>query len=251
MRLQGYATWELVQFLLNGVLFVLIGLQLPHVVDAVQQEYSTGELIAYGALFSAIVIGARFLWIFTFIYVVRALDRGFSRQTRRTTWRAVSAWSGMRGGVSLAAALAIPLQTDAGAAFPGRDLIIFITFCVILVTVVGQGLTLPVLVRRLDVVEDGSAEEQEELRARLTAAKAALDEIDRLEEEGWVREDTLERMRGLYRYRKRRFAARAGKVEDDGYEDARSRTSGPCAACSRRSAARSSSCAIAARSRTT
>jgi CPA1 family monovalent cation:H+ antiporter len=124
----------------------------------------------------------------------------------------------MRGGVSLAAALAIPLTTDAGAAFPGRDLIIFITFCVILVTVVGQGLTLPYLIRALGVRDDGG-EEQEELRARLTAAKAALDELDRLEDEGWVREDTLERMRGLYRYRKRRFAARVGAVEDDGYED--------------------------------
>jgi CPA1 family monovalent cation:H+ antiporter len=121
--------------------------------------------------------------------------------------------------VSLAAALAIPLETDAGAPFPGRDLIIFITFCVILATVVGQGLTLPALIRRLGVVEDGAAEEQEELRARLTAAKAALAELDRLEEAGSIREDTLERMRGLYNYRKRRFAARAGKLEDDGYED--------------------------------
>jgi monovalent cation/hydrogen antiporter len=124
----------------------------------------------------------------------------------------------MRGAVSLAAALALPLETDAGTPFPERDLLIFITFCVILVTVVGQGLTLPLLIRWLRV-EDDDSEEQEELRARLTAAKAALAELDRLEEEGTIREDTLERMRGVYQYRKRRFAARAGKAEDDGYED--------------------------------
>jgi CPA1 family monovalent cation:H+ antiporter len=220
MRLQGFATWDLVQFLLNGVLFVLIGLQLPHVIEGLDDGYSNAELIGYGALFSAVVICVRIAFLQTAPYVIRALDRRPSQRARRVGWRErlVSGWSGMRGGVSLAAALAIPLETDAGTAFPGRDLIIFITFCVILATVVGQGLTLPYLIRALGVESD-DGEEQEELRARLVAAKAALEEIDRLEDEGWVREDTLERMRGLYRYRKRRFAARAGKVEDNGYED--------------------------------
>jgi CPA1 family monovalent cation:H+ antiporter len=121
--------------------------------------------------------------------------------------------------VSLAAALALPLQTDAGRPFPERDLIIFIAFCVVLVTIVVQGLTLPLLIRKLGVREDGTEEEQEELRARLTAAKVALDRLDELEEEGAVSAETAERMRAVYRYRKNRFAARAGKVEDDGYED--------------------------------
>jgi CPA1 family monovalent cation:H+ antiporter len=125
----------------------------------------------------------------------------------------------MRGAVSLAAALALPLETDAGRPFPERDLIVFIAFCVVLVTIVVQGLTLPLLIRALGVREDGTEEEHEELRARLTAAKAALDRLDQLEEEGALRADTVERMRGLYRYRQNRFAARAGKVEDDGYED--------------------------------
>jgi CPA1 family monovalent cation:H+ antiporter len=220
MRLQGYATWELVQFLLNGVLFVLIGLQLPHILDAIEGR-GTAELIAYGLGFSAVVLGTRFLWLFTMPYVIRALDRRPAQMQRRVAWqgRVVAGWSGMRGGVSLAAALALPLETDAGAPFPERDLIIFIAFCVILFSLVVQGLTLPALIRRLGVTEDGGEEEQEELRARLTAAKAALDEIDALEEEGAVREFTIERMRGLYEYRKRRWAARAGKVEDDGYED--------------------------------
>ena len=220
MRLQGYSTWELVQFLLNGVLFVLIGLQLPHVIDGIQDDYSAIDLVTYGLLFSAIVVGTRYLNLFTTPYIIRALDRRPSQVARRVGWRerAVVGWGGMRGGVSMAAALAIPLETDAGTPFPGRDLIIFITFCVIVATVVGQGLTLPRLIRVLGVRDDGAAE-QEELRARLTAAKAALAELDQLEEEGSVREDTVERMRGMYQYRKRRFAARAGHLEDDGYED--------------------------------
>jgi monovalent cation/hydrogen antiporter len=124
----------------------------------------------------------------------------------------------MRGGVSLAAALAIPLATDAGAPFPERNLIIFLTFCVIFGTLVVQGLSLPKLIRWLDVRPDES-EESEELKARLTAVKAALAQLDVLAEEEWTRDDTIDRMRAMYEYRKRRFAARAGKIEDDGYED--------------------------------
>jgi Na+/H+ antiporter len=220
MRIQGYATWEIVVFLLNGVLFVLIGLQLPHVMDGIEGR-STAELVGYALVFFALVVVTRWLWMNTTVFLVRLLDRRPALIPRRTTWRErlIGAWSGMRGAVSLAAALALPFETDAGAPLPQRDLIVFITFSVVVLTVVVQGLTLPALVRVLGVHEDGAAEEREELRARLTAAKAALDELDALESDGAIREDTLERMRGLYRYRKRRFAARAGKVEDDGYED--------------------------------
>ena len=120
----------------------------------------------------------------------------------------------------------------------------------ILFSLVVQGLTLPWLIRTLGVTEDGAEEEQEELRARLTAAKAALAEIDALEEEGAVREFTIERMRGLYHYRKRRFAARAGKIEDDGFEDRSQAYQQAVRRVLTRSAARSSSCATAARSPT-
>ena len=174
MRLQGYATWELVVFLLNGVLFVLIGLQLPHVLDGRRGLLRARADRLRAASSARAVIVVRFLDVHE-PYVVRALDRRPAQVARRAGWRerVIVAWSGMRGGVSLAAALAIPLETDAGAPFPERDLIIFITFCVILVTLVGQGLTLPLLIRKLGVHDDG-AEEQEELHARLTAAKAAL-----------------------------------------------------------------------------
>ena len=126
----------------------------------------------------------------------------------------------MRGAVSLAAALALPLETDAGAPLPDRDLILFITFAVILVTVVGQGLTLPSLIRRLGVREDGAEEEAEEMRARLAASRAALERLDELAIEDWTRDDTVERVRGMYEFRQRRFKVRAGKIEDeDGIED--------------------------------
>jgi CPA1 family monovalent cation:H+ antiporter len=124
----------------------------------------------------------------------------------------------MRGAVSLAVALALPFTTDAGGGFPKRNLIIFLTFAVIFFTLVGQGLSLPALVRRLGL-SDGGADAQEETRARLVATKAALAQIDALAGEEWTREETVERMRNLYQYRKRRLAARAGKIEDDGYED--------------------------------
>ena len=126
----------------------------------------------------------------------------------------------MRGAVSLAAALALPLHTDAGAPLPGRELIQFITFALILVTVVGQGLTLPWLIRRLGAVEDGTEEEREELRARLVIARAALDRVGELEGEDWTRDATVERVRRLYEFRQRRFKIRAGKIEDeDGLEE--------------------------------
>jgi NhaP-type Na+/H+ or K+/H+ antiporter len=168
------------------------------------------------------VIAMRWIWTNTMTVVIRTLDRRPSQRARRSTWRLrlVSSWAGMRGAVSLAAALALPLHTDGGAPLPGRDLIQFITFALIVVTVVGQGLTLPWLIRRLGVVDDGSEEENEELKARLVIAKAALDRVDELEGEDWTRDGTIERVRNLYRYRKRRFAARAGKIEDeDGIEE--------------------------------
>jgi NhaP-type Na+/H+ or K+/H+ antiporter len=153
--------------------------------------------------------------------VIRALDRRPSQRERRApaAFRMVVAWSGMRGAVSLAAALALPLETDAGAPLPQRDLILFLTFAVILATLVLQGLTLPALIRALRIRDDGMDREREELRARLVAAEAALAALDDLVEAEWTRDDTIERMRAMYDYRLRRFGARAGHLPDDGYED--------------------------------
>jgi monovalent cation/hydrogen antiporter len=223
VRLQSFAVWEILVFLLNATLFILIGLQLPVIVDGLKSSgISAGEAIADGALVTALVIGTRFAWTFGVTAIIRALDRRPQQLERRAGWRlrVVSAWSGMRGAVSLAAALALPLTTDAGEPLPGRDLILFVTFAVIVFTVVGEGLTLPALIRRFDVAEDGSEEEHEEVRARLAAAGAALERLDELSVEGWTREDTVKRVRAMYEFRRRRFKARAGKIDDeDGIED--------------------------------
>jgi CPA1 family monovalent cation:H+ antiporter len=125
---------------------------------------------------------------------------------------------GMRGAVSLAAALALPLETDAGLPFPGRELIIFLAFTVILGTLVLQGLTLPALIERLGLEDDG-VELKEDTKARILAAEAALQRLEELVEEDWVREDTAERMRGLYNFRRTRFAARFDGADDGGIEE--------------------------------
>jgi CPA1 family monovalent cation:H+ antiporter len=220
MRLKGLAVWEVLTFLLNAALFILIGLQLPVIVDGLD-SYGLGEAIGYAALVGAVVVGTRFIWLFTIPYLIRLLDRRPQQRERRVGpgARIVVGWSGMRGAVSLAAALALPLQTDAGAALPGRDLILFITFAVILFTVVIQGLTLPALIRRLGVHEDGSEEEMEEARARYVAAQAGIARAEELDGEDWTRADTLERVRRLREFRIRRLQIRLGKIEDDGSED--------------------------------
>jgi Na+/H+ antiporter len=213
VRQQGFALWDVLTFLLNALLFVLIGLQLPAILDGLGDQ-DAGWLIGAGAAVTATVVLARFVWIYGMTVLIRAVDRRESQRLRRASWqvRFVGAWSGMRGAVSLAAALALPPDT------PQRDLLLFLTFAVILGTLVLQGLTLPAVIRVLDVRDDGKAR-NEELRARLVAAQAALDRLEELSAEDWTREDTVERMRGLFDYRRRRFKAQAGKIEDDGYED--------------------------------
>ena len=128
------------------------------------------------------------------------------------------AWAGMRGAVSLAAALALPLTTRAGAPLAGRPLIVFLTYCVILTTLVGQGLTTPLVLRLLGLEEDGT-NAKEEAKSRIYAADAALRRLDELVGEGWVREDTAERMRGAYRFRRSRFAARFDDADDGAIEE--------------------------------
>jgi Na+/H+ antiporter len=218
VRLQGFYVWDVLDFLLNATLFVLVGLQLRTIVEGLDGSWST--LLGWAAAVSGAVILMRLVWFFTMPYLIRMLDRRPAQRARRVgpRPRLVLAWSGMRGAVSLAAALAIPFSTDAGAPFPQRDLLIFLTYAVIFATLVLQGLTLPALIRLLRIEDDGDGD-REEVKARLVATKAALAQIDALANEEWTREETVERMRAMYQYRKRRFAARVGAVEDDGYED--------------------------------
>jgi monovalent cation/hydrogen antiporter len=220
MRLQGFAVWEILVFILNATLFILIGLQLPVAVEGIE-GLSAVQVTGYAALVTAVAIACRFLWVFTVPYLIRFADRRPQQRERRTGPRAriVVAWSGMRGAVTLAAALALPLTTDAGEALPERELIQFIAFAVILITVVGQGLTLPALIRRLGVVDDGSELEREEVEARLRAVDAAIERLEELAHEEWVRADTVQRVRGMLEFRLRRFTARADEGDDGSIEE--------------------------------
>jgi Na+/H+ antiporter len=216
-RLQGIAVWEILFFLLNGLLFALIGLQLPVVVDALS-GFSAGELTLWAAVVTAVVMAARFAFIFPGVLASRLLRRGVSARDGEP-WKGATivAWSGMRGAVSLAAALAIPLTTDAGALFPNRELIIFLTFAVILGTLVLQGLSLPALIRVLRLQEE-EAPAKEEAKARIYAAEAALARLEELVEEDWVRDDTAERVRGLFNFRRERFRSRFDPETDGDIE---------------------------------
>jgi hypothetical protein len=175
-------------------------------------------LIGYAALVTAVVIAARFLWVFPGTYITAWLRRN-KRQLQNPGRAAILlGWSGMRGAVSLAAALAIPLSTDAGEPLPNRALVIFLTFGVILGTLVIQGLTLPAVAKALAIEDEGRAE-REETKARLYAAEAALLRLEELADEDWVREDTLERLRGLFGFRRERFRSRFDPESDGAVED--------------------------------
>ena len=213
-RLQGQAVWEIVFLMLNAVLFALVGLQLPAILDELSAARSTRELLGYAALVTAVVVLVRFAWVVVAAYMPRMM-----RADGSPPWKGavVLSWSGMRGAVSLAAALALPLTTDANAAFPNRDLIVFLTFGVILGTLVVQGLTLPGLIRLLDLEDDGLAE-KEETKARIRAAEAAIERLDELIDEDWVNPETAERLRGLYGFRRDRFLSRFDPESDGAIE---------------------------------
>jgi CPA1 family monovalent cation:H+ antiporter len=213
-RLQGIGLWEVIFFVLNGLLFALVGLQLPVILDALSGIHA-GDLALYAAVVTAVVMGARFLWVFPSTFLTRLL-----RHESDEPWKSalIVSWSGMRGAVSLAAALALPLTTDAGAPFPDRELIIFLTFAVILGTLLLQGLTLPALIRALRLRDDGQ-ESREEAKARIYAAEAALARLEELVDEDWVREETAERLRGLFNFRRERFRSRFDPETDGAIED--------------------------------
>ena len=217
VRVQGEGTWSMVQFLLESFIFMLVGLDLPYVLHALG-SHSLARLIGYGAVVTLVAIAVRLLYTFTSVLVLRSLRRP-RRQTPASSWRlaAFVGWTGMRGGDSLVIALALPLSTAAGAPFPARDLIIFLTFAVIFDTLVLQGLTLKPLLRRLRLSDAGELY-NEEAHARRVAAEAALRRLD-LESEGGAGVDP-EVVRVLWRQysaRVARWSARDREVH--GAED--------------------------------
>lgn len=184
-RLQTRAVWDTLIFLLNGIIFILIGLQLPGIIKALK-GYSLMQLIGYGLIISAVTIFIRIIWVFAGAYHQTFLRRKASTLlvneetvVTQTPWKNVLivAWTGTRGVVSLATALALPLTMNDGTAFPQRNIILFLAFFVIFVTLVVQGLSLPLLIRWLGVTkQDDSAVEARELQ--LLMAKRVIDYLD-------------------------------------------------------------------------
>ncbi|HVU25058.1 MAG TPA: Na+/H+ antiporter [Opitutus sp.] len=173
-RLRALPIWEMVGFVLNGVIFILIGLQLPEVIDSLSGR-PLQEMLRFALIILVPVIALRIVWLFAIAWLPRLLSAVLRRRFDATSWRHVAlvGWTGMRGVDSLAAALAVPLVVGSGAAFPGRDMIFFLTFAVIFATLVLQGLSLAPIIRWLGV-EDDRAWEREERAARLEANRAAL-----------------------------------------------------------------------------
>ncbi|HEY7091257.1 MAG TPA: Na+/H+ antiporter [Tepidisphaeraceae bacterium] len=202
-RLRAYAVWDVFVFILNGLVFILIGLQLPGIVErlGIGTRYSWSALIRWSVLISATTVAVRLLWVFPATYVPRWLIPAIARRDPAPPPGSVFliAWTGMRGIVSLAAALSLPAMAAGGSPFPGRDLIIFTTFAVILVTLLVQGLSLPWVIRALGVRDEGLEEQDEEAMARYLTALAAVERIDTLANgsEQLARE-SVQRVRGDY-----------------------------------------------------
>ena len=175
-RLQVLGAWQALTFMLNGLVFVLIGLQLPYVLTGIRGKYGTGTLMFYGAVFSGVLILLRLMWVVPAMKLASFVERrwlGHKEEPLAVRQVFVVGWTGMRGVISLAAAISIPEVLGDGRPFAARNLIVFLAFCVILVTLVLQGLTLPWLIRRLGLA-GAVGMDPEEKEARKTVLSAAV-----------------------------------------------------------------------------
>jgi Na+/H+ antiporter len=177
VRLQVNGAWEALVFMLNGLVFVLIGLQLPYVLAGIKGRYGIGTLVFYGAMFSAVLILLRMIWVFPAVKLATFVERRWLGHKDEVDLKPrevfVVGWTGMRGVLALAAAISVPEVLWNGKPFEARNLIVFLAFCVILVTLVLQGLTLPALIRALGLAGT-TGMEPEEREARRLVLKAAL-----------------------------------------------------------------------------
>jgi Na+/H+ antiporter len=217
-RVEVQAAWQIIAYLLNSLLFLIVGLQMREVVDAV--DVPAGKVVMASAAILVALIGIRVLWALTvpsaWQGVRRLAGRGGEISTRG--WRLALAWSGVRGSLALAAVLSLPAETDAGAPFPGRDLIVLVTLIIIVATLVIQGLTLQPLMRLLGLTDRERAE-QEEAHARTRAAEAALERLDEVAREHDLPERTRKWLEREYSFRRDRYAARAEDGGDPDLED--------------------------------
>lgn len=201
VRLAGQAAWQVLLFLINGAVFILIGTQLPDVLGGLER-WSPLQLAGLAVAVSAATIVARIVWVFPATYLPRRLSARVRDRDPAPPVRNVFlvSWAGMRGVVSLAAALALPLELPGGEPFPERNLVIFLTFSVILATLVGQGMTLPLLIRRLGIRPDGG-DGHEEAHAREALARAALEHLGRMSKRWSGHAELVDRLRAEYIHR--------------------------------------------------
>ena len=213
-RLQSSVFWQMVVFLLNGFVFISIGLQLPGILRELPGE-SLGSLARVAGLISLVVIGIRILWVVCATYIPRLLSKKLRKRDPIPPWAqsVLIAWSGMRGVVSLAAAFALPIALPNGTPFPGRNYILFFTFAVILATLVLQGLTLPAVIRALGLHDEGETDE-EERAARLAANSAALQFIKEICQKHGAPDEVLDRLRAEYDDRLHQLEACCGDSDN-------------------------------------
>jgi monovalent cation/hydrogen antiporter len=196
-RLAAIAVWDVLIFMLNGLIFILIGLQLPDILQALNDDgIGLGQALLIGASVSLAVMVIRFIWVFPAAYLPRWISKKIRTHDPIISWKfpALISWAGMRGVVTLAAALALPLTLPDGSLFPHRDLIIFISFCVILSTLVLQGLTLPFLIQAFRFAPD-TTHELEESDARMKAAEHILTHVENLLSSGEINTAVADRLR--------------------------------------------------------
>jgi len=216
-RLQTGAVWQLVDFLLEGFVFLLIGQQLPEVVRGLRNEESVGTIAAAAASTVAVVLLLRPLWLFATQLVPVGLHArlGLDPKERLSNREVVAlSWAGTRGVISLAAIFAVPLTIDGGAPFPRRDLLLFCTYVVVLVTLVGQGLTFAPILRYLGLRANAAEEAQVRNEARLASVDAAMEALDDLVMRDEIDAKFAEAMRTTLTARAERYRARIEMLQD-------------------------------------
>jgi CPA1 family monovalent cation:H+ antiporter len=205
-RLQGIFFWDFLIYSTEGMLFLVTGLQARTLLTAFR-TYAASQLVVSALIVGAVIIIARFVWMYPATYLPRRLSPALARSDPAPPWQwpFLLAYTGIRGIVSLAAALGLPLTIESGEAFPHRDLILFLTYAVILITLVVQGLFLPNVIRALGLANAGQNESQiekeEELAARRKAIEAALLDLDKICNERKYPDDAFQSVRNMYRER--------------------------------------------------
>ncbi|MET0679192.1 MAG: Na+/H+ antiporter [Bradyrhizobium sp.] len=205
-RLQGIFFWNLVIYLIEGLLFLLTGFQMRLLWEK-SKEFPLNEIISTTALVAVVVVVARFIWVFPGAYLLRRISRAIRENDPLPSWRAifVIAFTGVRGAVSLAAALALPLALPNGDPFPHRDLILFVAFGIILITLVGFGVTLPIVVKWLGITKAGRAEHvaehEAEIAARREALAAALQSLDAITDDRRLSDEVVKLLRARHESR--------------------------------------------------